>query len=145
MIRQSLLFLTFALAACVTFRRPPRARPRDCEPRTGPKWAPSSPRRWTAASMFGHRAWDSAGDARRAHPRGRPLRRARFASAGGHWNPTGAKHGTMHGPVTPVTLPNLTVAANGTASLDAHAPAGLVAELLDADGAALWSTQGMTT
>jgi superoxide dismutase, Cu-Zn family len=59
-----------------------------------------------------------------------------FATAGGHWNPTGAKHGTMHGPGHAGDLPNLTVAPDGTGRLEAHAPAGTFAQLLDADGAA---------
>jgi Cu-Zn family superoxide dismutase len=59
-----------------------------------------------------------------------------FASAGGHWNPTAAKHGTMHGPGHAGDLPNLTIAADGTGSLDAHSSSGTLAAMLDADGAA---------
>jgi Cu-Zn family superoxide dismutase len=59
-----------------------------------------------------------------------------FASAGGHWNPTGARHGTMHGPGHAGDLPNLTIAADGTGRLEAHATAGSFAQLLDGDGAA---------
>ena len=60
-----------------------------------------------------------------------------FASAGPHWNPSAAKHGTMHGPGHAGDLPNLTVAADGTGRLDAHAPSGTFADLLDADGGAI--------
>ena len=59
-----------------------------------------------------------------------------FASAGGHWNPGGAKHGTMHGAGHAGDLPNLTVAATGSGRLEAHSPSGTLADMLDADGAA---------
>jgi Cu-Zn family superoxide dismutase len=60
-----------------------------------------------------------------------------FTSAGGHYNPTQREHG-LSNPVGHHAgdLPNLTVAADGTASLDASAPA-MMPGLLDADGAAL--------
>lgn len=61
-----------------------------------------------------------------------------FASAGGHWNPTDRQHGRAnpqgahHG-----DLPNLTVGADGRGTLNMTTPGGRLAELLDADGAAL--------
>ncbi len=63
-----------------------------------------------------------------------------FASAGGHWNPGATKHGTMsapgRGPGHAGDLPNLTIAANGRGTLDAHSPSGTFAEMLDTDSAA---------
>lgn len=61
-----------------------------------------------------------------------------FASAGGHWNPTARQHGrdnpqgAHHG-----DLPNLVVGADGRATLAMTTPGGSLAELFDADGAAL--------
>jgi superoxide dismutase, Cu-Zn family len=60
-----------------------------------------------------------------------------FMSAGPHWNPTGKQHGrdnpmgAHHG-----DLPNLTVGTDGRGSLTIDVP-GTMAELLDADGAAV--------
>ena len=63
-----------------------------------------------------------------------------FASAGGHWNPGATQHGTMsasgRGPGHAGDLPNLTIAADGSGTLDAHGPSGTFADMLDADGAA---------
>ena len=65
-----------------------------------------------------------------------------FQSAGGHWNPTGKKHGKdnpdgMH----QGDLPNLTIGADGRGSLDYTVPgvslSGGAVALLDADGAAI--------
>lgn len=61
-----------------------------------------------------------------------------FASAGGHWNPTSRQHGrdnpqgAHHG-----DLPNMTVGADGRGSMQLTTPGGSLAELFDADGAAL--------
>ena len=60
-----------------------------------------------------------------------------FTSAGPHWNPGAAKHGTMHGVGHAGDLPNMTVAADGSGKLDAHASSGSFADLLDADGGAI--------
>ena len=61
-----------------------------------------------------------------------------FASAGGHWNPTTAKHGSMN-PAGPHQgdLPNLIVGSDGRGTLAATVPGQSMAGLLDADGAAL--------
>ena len=61
-----------------------------------------------------------------------------FASAGGHWNPTAMKHGTMN-PMGPHEgdLPNLIVGTGGRATLAVTVPGQTMAQLLDADGAAL--------
>jgi len=61
-----------------------------------------------------------------------------FSSAGGHWNPNGAHHGTLH-PAGPHLgdLPNLLVPPGGHASLGANIPGASVSALLDADGAAI--------
>lgn len=60
-----------------------------------------------------------------------------FMSAGPHWNPTGKQHGrdnpmgAHHG-----DLPNLLIGTDGRGSLTIGVP-GTMAELLDADGAAV--------
>lgn len=61
-----------------------------------------------------------------------------FASAGGHWNPEGKKHG-MNNPAGPHAgdLPNVEVAANGVLTATVTLPGATVASLLDADGSAL--------
>lgn len=64
-----------------------------------------------------------------------------FDAAGGHWNPTSAQHGTEN-PQGPHLgdLPNLTVGADSTATVQATTPGGSLRgenPLLDADGAAV--------
>ncbi|TPG18845.1 superoxide dismutase family protein [Sphingomonas koreensis] len=61
-----------------------------------------------------------------------------FASAGGHWNPLGAHHGSMNaaGPHQG-DLPNLVIASDGRATLGVNIPGATMAGLLDADGAAV--------
>ena len=61
-----------------------------------------------------------------------------FASAGGHWNPLGAHHGTLN-PAGPHMgdLPNLVVATDGGATLGINVPGATMAGLLDADGSAI--------
>ncbi|MGN6820189.1 MAG: superoxide dismutase family protein [Sphingomonas sp.] len=61
-----------------------------------------------------------------------------FASAGGHWNPTGMKHGSMN-PQGPHEgdMPILTVGANGRGALTTTLPGAKFDALLDADGAAM--------
>ena len=57
-----------------------------------------------------------------------------FATAGPHWNPTNRKHGSENPEGAHLgDLPNLSVGANGGATLTFAVPTGLV----DADGAAL--------
>ena len=60
-----------------------------------------------------------------------------FTTAGGHWNPTGMKHGTQN-PMGPHAgdLPNLIVGADGRGSVAITLPSGTMAGLMDADGAA---------
>lgn len=66
-----------------------------------------------------------------------------FAAAGDHFNPTGASHGARHGPDRHAgDLPNLYVAADGTARADvftdaATLDAGEPHSLFDADGSAV--------
>lgn len=55
-----------------------------------------------------------------------------FASAGAHYNPTGAAHGEHAG-----DLGNLDVAADGTAQFEITTDQFQLADLLDADGSAL--------
>lgn len=61
-----------------------------------------------------------------------------FASAGPHWNPTGKQHGrdnpqgAHHG-----DLPNIVIGSDGRGTLQFTTPGGTLAEMLDADGAAL--------
>ena len=61
-----------------------------------------------------------------------------FASAGTHWNPTGRQHG-LNNPQGPHAgdMPNVTVAANGVLQETVVLPHATLAELLDADGAAI--------
>lgn len=61
-----------------------------------------------------------------------------FATAGGHWNPTGMKHGSMN-PQGPHEgdLPNLIVGSDGRGTLGVTIPGGTMAALLDTDGAAI--------
>ncbi|WP_267383160.1 superoxide dismutase family protein [Sphingomonas sp. GC_Shp_2] len=61
-----------------------------------------------------------------------------FATAGGHWNPTGMKHGSMN-PQGPHEgdLPNLIVGTDGRGTVGAVVPGATMAGLLDADGAAI--------
>lgn len=60
-----------------------------------------------------------------------------FESAGGHWNPTGMKHGSMN-PQGPHEgdMPNLIVDSAGRGTVAATIPGATMANLLDADGAA---------
>lgn len=61
-----------------------------------------------------------------------------FVSAGGHWNPTAMKHGSMNaqGPHEG-DLSNLIVGSDGRGTLGVTIPGGTMAALLDADGAAV--------
>ncbi|TMJ20892.1 MAG: superoxide dismutase family protein [Alphaproteobacteria bacterium] len=61
-----------------------------------------------------------------------------FASAGGHWNPSGAKHGKDN-PQGPHNgdLPNLLVGADGRGNFDYLIPGASLAALMDADGASV--------
>jgi superoxide dismutase, Cu-Zn family len=61
-----------------------------------------------------------------------------FTTAGGHWNPTTMKHGSMN-PQGPHEgdLPNLTVGSDGRGTLGVVVPGATIAGLLDADGAAI--------
>lgn len=62
----------------------------------------------------------------------------KFESAGGHWNPMGAKNGLSnpqgqhHG-----DMPNLVVASDGSGKMDTVLREAQLDEMLDADGAAL--------
>ena len=61
-----------------------------------------------------------------------------FASAGGHWNPTGHMHG-MKNPAGPHAgdMPNLDVGSDGRGHLVFTLPGGTYEGLMDEDGAAL--------
>ena len=61
-----------------------------------------------------------------------------FASAGGHWNPTAMKHGSMN-PQGPHEgdLPNLIVGTDGRGTVGITIPGATMAGLLDSDGSAL--------
>ena len=61
-----------------------------------------------------------------------------FESAGGHWNPTQMKHGTMN-PQGPHRgdLPNLVVDATGRGTVGGTIAGATMASLMDADGAAM--------
>jgi Cu-Zn family superoxide dismutase len=61
-----------------------------------------------------------------------------FASAGGHWNPTAMKHGSMN-PAGPHEgdLPNLIIGTDGRGTIGITIPGATMAGLLDADGSAI--------
>ena len=61
-----------------------------------------------------------------------------FASAGGHWNPMGMKHGSMN-PAGPHQgdLPNLVIGTDGRGAIGVTIPGATMAGLLDTDGSAL--------
>ncbi len=61
-----------------------------------------------------------------------------FETAGGHWNPTGMKHGSMN-PQGPHQgdIPNLIVDSAGRGTIGATVPGATLAGMLDADGAAI--------
>lgn len=61
-----------------------------------------------------------------------------FDSAGGHWNPLGAHHGSLN-PAGPHMgdLPNLDIATNGRAALGINIPGATMNGLLDSDGSAV--------
>ena len=60
-----------------------------------------------------------------------------FTTAGGHWNPTGMKHGSMN-PQGPHEgdLPNLIIGTDGRGTIGITIPGATLAGLLDADGSA---------
>lgn len=61
-----------------------------------------------------------------------------FTTAGGHWNPTGMKHGSMN-PKGPHEgdLPNLIVGTDGRGTIGMTVPGATMAGLLDTDGSAI--------
>lgn len=61
-----------------------------------------------------------------------------FETAGGHWNPTAMKHGSMN-PQGPHEgdLPNLMIDTGGRGTIGATIPGATMAGLLDTDGAAM--------
>ena len=61
-----------------------------------------------------------------------------FTTAGGHWNPTAMKHGSMN-PQGPHEgdLPNLIVDSAGRGTIGMTVPGATMAQMLDADGAAI--------
>ena len=63
---------------------------------------------------------------------------ADFASAGGHWNPTGTRHGSMN-PQGPHQgdLPNLVIGSDGRGAIGATITGATMAGLLDSDGSAI--------
>lgn len=62
----------------------------------------------------------------------------KFESAGGHWNPMGAKHG-LNNPQGQHSgdMPNLVVASDGSGRMDYLLDEAHLDQMLDADGAAL--------
>ena len=61
-----------------------------------------------------------------------------FTTAGGHWNPTNVRHGSMN-PQGPHEgdLPNLIVGKDGRGTVAVVVPGATVATLMDADGASI--------
>jgi len=134
-----LLALTAALAGCETAR----------EPAGGPAMPLISSSGQTIGSV---RAWQTAGGISfhvratglthgvhgiHVHPIGR-CDPPDFASAGTHWNPTNKQHG-LNNPQGPHAgdMPNVTVAANGVLDQTVVLPNATMAQLIDADGAAI--------
>lgn len=149
-----ILFVTAAFAATLI------APLIGCETAREPQGGPPMPLLGAAGQNIGTvRAWQTAGgvsfhiEARglphgihaiHVHAVGR-CDPPDFASAGGHWNPAGRKHG-LNNPAGPHAgdLPNVEVAANGVLSqtvtlpdASLFAPAGTPGALLDSDGASL--------
>lgn len=65
-----------------------------------------------------------------------------FASAGGHWNPTGREHGKDNPAGKHMgDMPNMLAAADGTGEIDYRVAGGMISggamPLMDADGAAV--------
>ena len=137
-MRKVTLLLPFLLTACVTG-----------EPQGGVPMPLIS----SAGQQIGTvRAWQTAGGISfhvmakglphglhgiHVHPIGR-CDPPDFASAGTHWNPTGRQHG-LNNPQGPHAgdMPNVTVAANGVLDETVVRPHATMAQLLDADGAAI--------
>lgn len=62
----------------------------------------------------------------------------KFESAGGHWNPMGAKHGLSNPQGQHAgDMPNLVVASDGSGKMDYLLPEAQLDQMLDDDGAAL--------
>lgn len=62
----------------------------------------------------------------------------KFETAGGHWNPVGAEHGLSNPQGAHYgDMPNLAVASDGTGKMEYMIRDAGLAEMLDADGAAL--------
>ncbi|MFN3475232.1 MAG: superoxide dismutase family protein [Blastomonas sp.] len=62
----------------------------------------------------------------------------KFETAGGHWNPVGAKHGLSNPQGAHYgDMPNLTIASDGTGKMEYMIRDAGLAEMLDDDGAAL--------
>lgn len=61
-----------------------------------------------------------------------------FMTSGGHWNPTGTKHGSMNamGPHEG-DLPNLVIGTDGRGTVGVVVPGALFDGLIDADGSAM--------
>lgn len=61
-----------------------------------------------------------------------------FQTAGGHWNPTGAKHGSLN-PQGPHMgdLPNVIIGSDGRGNMGVVIPGASVAGLLEGDGSAM--------
>jgi Cu-Zn family superoxide dismutase len=137
-MRRLTFFLPLLLAACVTD-----------EPQGGAPMPLINSAGQTIGSL---RAWQTAGGIAfrvkatglphgvhgiHVHPIGR-CDPPDFASAGSHWNPTGKQHG-LNNPQGPHAgdMPNVTVAANGVLDETVVLPHATMAELVDADGAAI--------
>jgi Cu-Zn family superoxide dismutase len=69
---------------------------------------------------------------------------APFTTAGGHLNPAGKKHGLKSAEGAHAgDLPNITVPAGGALTFEVLAPGVTMAQVLDADGAAVVLHQGV--
>ena len=138
-MRKLVVLLPLLLTACETGREPAGGAPMTLVNSAGQ--AIGTIRAWQTAGGIAFRI-DAHGlphgvHGIHVHPIGR-CDPPDFASAGTHWNPTNRQHG-LNNPMGPHAgdIPNVTVAANGVLRETVILPHATMAELLDADGAAI--------
>src|SRR6478736_9164477 len=138
-MRKLVVLLPLLLTACETGREPQGGAPMTLVNSAGQ--AIGTIRAWQTAGGIAFHI-EASGlphgvHAIHVHPIGR-CDPPDFASAGTHWNPTNRQHG-LNNPMGPHAgdMPNVTVAANGVLKETVILPHATMAQLLDADGAAI--------